>query len=214
MEEVVRAFNWVIEKGWAFYWGTSEWSAAQIEEAVLISSKLGLVGPVAEQCKHHMFHRERPENEYNPLYKKYGLGTTVWSPLASGLLTGKYNDGIPEGSRFSNHKAFFEDTLDSLNTDEGKAQINKVKELSKLAESELGCSTTHLALAWLARNPNTSTIILGASKPEQVIDNLKALDIIPKLTPEMMEKIETILGNKPEPLPTYGRPPMDKFGRQ
>jgi len=214
MEEVVRAFNWVIEKGWALYWGTSEWTAAQLEEAFLISSKLGLIGPVAEQCKHNMFHRERPEKEYDALYKKYGLGTTLWSPLASGLLTGKYNDGIPKGSRLSNHGSIFQDVLHSFNTEEGNAKINKVKELSKIAEQELDCSTAQLALAWLARDPNTSTIILGASKPEQVIDNLKALDVIPKLTPEIMEKIENILGNKPEPPPTYGRPPLDKFGRQ
>jgi len=214
MEEVVRGFNWVIEKGWAFYWGTSEWSAAQLEEAFHISSKLGLIGPVAEQCKHHMFHRERPEKEYDPLYKKYGLGTTAWSPLASGLLTGKYNDGVPDGSRFSNHSDEFQDVLNSFNADEGRAKINQVKKLSKLAESELGCSTTQLALAWVAKNPNTSTVIFGASRPEQVIDNLKALDVIPKLTPEIMEKIEHILGNKPGPLPTYSRPPLDKFGRQ
>jgi len=161
-----------------------------------------------------MFHRERPEKEYDALYKKYGLGTTLWSPLASGLLTGKYNDGIPKGSRLSNHGSIFQDVLHSFNTEEGNAKINKVKELSKIAEQELDCSTAQLALAWLARDPNTSTIILGASKPEQVIDNLKALDVIPKLTPEIMEKIENILGNKPEPPPTYGRPPLDKFGRQ
>lgn len=160
-----------------------------------------------------MFHRERPEKEYAPLYKKYDLGTTVWSPLASGLLTGKYNNGIPEDSRLATHKDFFKDTLKSLNEEEGLKKIEKVKALSEYAEKKLGCSVTHLALAWVARNPNTSTVILGASKPEQVVDNLKALEVIPKLTPEVLDEIESILDNKPSPLPTWGRPALDKFGK-
>ncbi|KAH7906388.1 NADP-dependent oxidoreductase domain-containing protein [Hygrophoropsis aurantiaca] len=213
MEEVVRAFNWVIEKGWAFYWATSEWSAFEIEEAQHIATKLGLHAPIAEQCQHHMFHRERAEKEYRPLYKKYELGTTVFSALAGGLLTGKYNDGIPAGSRFDMHSSQFKGTVDSLQKEEGLAKINKVKELSALAQNELGCTVTHLALAWVAKNPNTSTVILGASKPEQVLDNLKALDVIPKLTPEIMDKIEAILQTKTAPTPTFGRPPLDSYGR-
>jgi voltage-dependent potassium channel beta subunit len=212
MEEVVRAFNYVIEKGWAFYWATSEWSPREIEEAHHVASVLGLMGPIAEQCQHHMFHRDRPEKEYAPLYKKYGLGTTVFSALALGLLTGKYNDGIPENSRLAVHDQF-KKLGDSLQEGEGLAKIQKVKELTKLAESELNCSITHLALAWVAVNPNTSTVILGASKPEQVLDNLKAIEVIPKLTPEIMAKIEAILENKPTPLPTFDRPALDKFGR-
>lgn len=215
MEEIVRAFNFVIDQGWAFYWATSEWSAREIEEAYHVADKLGLSGPVAEQCQHHMFHRERPEKEYAPLYEKYKIGTTVWSPLASGLLTGKYNNGIPEGSRLANHKDFFKNTLDNLlNDEDGKKKLSKVRALSELAEKELGCSITHLALAWLAANPNTSTIILGASKPEQVVDNLKALDVIPKLTPEILEKIDRILENKPEPVPAFSRPALDPYGRK
>ncbi|KAJ3484514.1 hypothetical protein NLI96_g5593 [Meripilus lineatus] len=213
MEEVVRAFNYVIEKGWTFYWATSEWSAREIEEAHHVASRLGLIGPIAEQCQHHLLHRERPEKEYAPLYKKYDMGTTVWSALASGLLTGKYNDGIPEGSRFDDHKDFFKDTLKSLQEEEGKKKIEKVKALTRLAETELDCSVTHLALAWVAKHSTTSTVILGASKPEQVVDNLKALDVIPKLTPEILEKIEKIVDNKPAPLPTWGRPPLDPFGK-
>ncbi|KAG9309074.1 NADP-dependent oxidoreductase domain-containing protein [Chiua virens] len=213
MEEIVRAFNFVIEKGWAFYWATSEWSARDIEEAYHVADKLGLIAPIAEQCQHHMFHRERPEKEYAPLYKKYSIGTTVWSALASGLLTGKYNDGIPENSRFAAHSDFFKDTLKSLNEEEGRAKISKVQQLTKFAETELGCSVTHLALAWIAKNPNTSTVILGASKPEQVLDNLKALEVIPKLTPEIVDKIEGILNNKPAPIPTFGRPTLDPYGR-
>ncbi|KAG1716201.1 hypothetical protein ID866_941 [Astraeus odoratus] len=212
-EEVVRAFNYVIEKGWAFYWATSEWSAHDIEEAYHVADKLNLIPPIAEQCQHNMLHRERPEKEYAPLYKKYYIGTTVWSALASGLLTGKYNDGIPEGSRFAIHTKFFKDTIKSLGEEDGREKIRKVKELNKLAETELGCSVTHLALAWVARNPNTSTVILGATKPEHVVDNLKALDVIPKLTPEILDKIEDILKNKPAPEPAFGRPPLDHLGR-
>ncbi|KAG8219205.1 NADP-dependent oxidoreductase domain-containing protein [Butyriboletus roseoflavus] len=213
MEETVRAFNYVIEKGWAFYWATSEWSARDIEEAYHIADKLNLIPPIAEQCQHHMFHRERPEKEYAPLYKKYAIGTTVWSALASGFLTGKYNNGIPENSRFATHSDFFKDTLKSLSEEEGRAKISKVQRLTEFAETELGCSMSHLALAWIAKNPNTSTVILGASKPEQVLDNLKALDVIPKLTPEVLDKIEAILDNKPAPIPAFGRPTLDPYGR-
>ncbi|KAF8174937.1 NADP-dependent oxidoreductase domain-containing protein [Pholiota molesta] len=213
MEEIVRAFNYVIEKGWALYWATSEWGAREIEEAHHIANKLNLIAPIAEQCKHHMFHRDRPEKEYHELYKKYGLGTTTFSSLAGGLLTGKYNDGIPEDSRFSTHSAFFKDTIAGLKSPEGQEQIRKVKELTKLAQEELQTSIAALALAWVAKNPNTSTVILGASKPEQVLENLKALEVIPKLTPEILEKIEKILDTTPEALPTYGRPVLDKFGR-
>ncbi|KAJ8507696.1 hypothetical protein ONZ45_g9960 [Pleurotus djamor] len=239
MEEVVRAFNFVIDKGWAFYWGTSEWDAEEIEEAyrafsslvrppklqseddadlfcplVLdVADKLGLIAPIAEQCQHHMFHRERPEKEYKQLYKKYGYATTVWSALNGGVLTGKYNNGIPAGSRFDTNSAFFKDTISKLQGPEGEDKLKKVRALTELAEKELGCSIASLALAFIARSPNTSTVILGATKPEQILDNLKALEVIPKLTPEVLEKIEAILGNKPADHPTYGRPQLDIFGR-
>ncbi|EDR04455.1 uncharacterized protein LACBIDRAFT_252630 [Laccaria bicolor S238N-H82] len=213
MEEIVRAFNFVIEKGWAFYWATSEWSAREIEEAHHIASKLNLIAPIAEQCQHNMFHRERPEKEYHALYKKYGLGTTAWSSLASGLLTGKYNDGIPKGSRFDANSEFFKETVKKLQEPEGQEKLRKVRELTKLAEEELNTTVSALALAWVAKNPNTSTVILGASSPEQVTQNLKALEVIPKLTPEVLEKIEKILGNAPEDAPSYGRPLLDRFGR-
>ncbi|KAI0828813.1 Aldo/keto reductase [Trametes gibbosa] len=213
MEEVVRAFNYVIDQGWAFYWATSEWTARDIEEAYHVSAKLGLIAPIAEQCQHNMFHRERPEKEYAPLYEKYSIGTTVYSPLASGLLTGKYNNGIPSDSRFALNADFFKNSIEKLQTEEGKKQLESVKQLAELADKELGCSINHLALAWLAVNPNTSTVILGASKPEQVLDNLKALDVIPKLTPEVVDKIEKILNNKPPPFSSFGRPALDAFGR-
>jgi voltage-dependent potassium channel beta subunit len=215
MEEIVRAFNYVIEKGWSFYWGTSEWSAHEIEEAHHIANKLHLIAPIAEQCEHHMFHRERPEKEYHGLYKKYGLGTTTFSSLASGLLTGKYNDGIPEGSRFakSSTMTFVKESIEALKSPEGQAQILKIKELTRFAEQELQTTITALALAWVAKNPNTSTVILGASRPEQILENLKALEVLPKLTPEVLEKIEKIIGSAPGSLPSFGRPPLDKFGR-
>ncbi|KIJ94372.1 hypothetical protein K443DRAFT_642100 [Laccaria amethystina LaAM-08-1] len=213
MEEIVRAFNHVIEKGWAFYWATSEWSAREIEEAHHIASKLNLIAPIAEQCQHNMFHRERPEKEYDALYKKYGLGTTAWSSLASGLLTGKYNDGIPKGSRFDANSEFFKETVKKLQEPEGQEKLRKVRELTKLAEEELNTTVSALALAWVAKNPNTSTVILGASSPEQVTQNLKALEVVPKLTPEVLEKIEKILGNLPEAAPANGRPLLDEFGR-
>ncbi|KJA28337.1 hypothetical protein HYPSUDRAFT_155473 [Hypholoma sublateritium FD-334 SS-4] len=213
MDEIVRAFNYVIEKGWALYWATSEWSAREIEEAHHVANKLNLVAPIAEQCKHHMFHRDRPEKEYHGLYKKYGLGTTTFSSLAGGLLTGKYNEGIPDDSRYAHHSSMFKDTIDALKTPEGAEQIRKVKELTNLAEQELQTTMAALALAWVAKNPNTSTVILGASKPEQVVENLKALEVIPKMTPEIMDKIEKILKSAPEPAPTFGRPTLDLFGR-
>jgi aryl-alcohol dehydrogenase-like predicted oxidoreductase len=177
-------------------WGTSEWSAAQIQEANDIAEKYNLIAPIVEQPQYNAFHRERFEKEYAPLYEKFQYGTTIWSPLASGLLTGKYNDGIPDDSRFATNKDFFKDTVEKLQSDEGKAKIEKVKKLTKIAE-KLDASTAQLALAWAAKNPNVSTVILGATKPQQVHDNCAALKLLPKLTPELMEEIESILDNKP-----------------
>ncbi|KAF8167231.1 voltage-gated potassium channel beta-2 subunit [Crassisporium funariophilum] len=213
MDEIVRAFNYVIDQGWALYWATSEWTAREIEEAHHVATKLNLIAPIAEQCQHNMFHRERAEKEYQHLYKKYHLSTTTYSSMAFGLLSGKYNDGIPEGTRFSDHSEEFNSVVKSLETPEGKQKILKIKELTKLAHDELGTTMAALALAWVARNPNTSTVILGASKPEQIIENLKALEVIPKLTPEILAKIDKILSNSPDPLPTHGRPMLDRFGR-
>jgi len=207
MEEIVRAFNHVIDKGMAFYWATSEWSSAEIEEAFAVAARLGLIAPIAEQCEHHMFHRERPEVEYSALYKKYNYGTTVFSALAGGLLTGKYNKGIPENSRFTNHSDldFIKELSDSLTEEEGKAKIAKIVALNDLAEKELGCKVSHLALAWVAKQPQTSTVILGASRPEQIIDNLKALEVLPRLTPAIMDKVAKILDNEPPAPSMWGR---------
>ncbi|KAI9009715.1 NADP-dependent oxidoreductase domain-containing protein [Gaertneriomyces semiglobifer] len=197
MEETVRAFNYVIEKGWAFYWGTSEWSAEQISEAHAIANRLGLIGPLMEQPQYNMFHRERFEAEYAPLYKKYGMGTTIWSPLASGVLTGKYNDGVPEDSRLALKEGITQMLRNQLTSDEGKAKISKVRKLEPIAK-EVGATLAQLALAWCLKNPNVSTVITGASRPQQVVDNMKAIEIAQKITPEMMEKIDQILDNKPK----------------
>ncbi|ORY05680.1 voltage-gated potassium channel subunit beta-1 channel subunit beta-1 [Clohesyomyces aquaticus] len=197
MKEIVEAFTQTINMNLAYYWGTSEWSAAQITEATEIAEKYNLIAPIAEQPQYNAFHRERFEQEYAPLYEKFGYGTTIWSPLASGLLTGKYENGIPEDSRFAKNKGFFDNTIKELQTPEGKAKIEKVKKLHQVAE-KVGGTTTQLALAWCAKNNNVSTVILGATKPEQVHDNCKSLQLLPKLTPEIMEEIEKILGNKPK----------------
>ena len=177
--------------------GTSEWSATQIMEATQIAEKYNLIAPIAEQPQYNAFHRERFEVEYAPLYNQYKYGTTIWSPLASGLLTGKYNDGIPEDSRFATNKAFFENTVKQLKSPEGQAKIEKVKKLTTIAE-RLGGNVTQLSLAWAASNKNVSTVILGATKVEQIHDNCGALKLLPKLTPDVLEEIEKILDNKPK----------------
>jgi voltage-dependent potassium channel beta subunit len=199
IEETVRAMNYVIDQGMAFYWGTSEWSAVQIMEAHAIARRLNLISPLMEQPQYNMFHRERVEKEYVPLYKSIKLGTTIWSPLASGLLTGKYNKGIPEGTRITlpGYEWLMEDFKE-----QSQLNIEKVKQLLPIAE-ELGCSTAQLALAWCLKNPNVSTVITGASKPQQVVENMKALDFVDKLTDEVLERIEAILGNKPEQEPEW-----------
>lgn len=166
-------------------------------EAIQIAEKYNLIAPVVEQPQYNAFHRERFEVEYAPLYDQYEYGTTIWSPLASGLLTGKYNDGIPEGSRFANHKDFFDSSVKALQSDEGKAKIEKVKKLTTIAE-RLGGNVTQLSLAWAASNKNVSTVILGATKVEQIHDNCGAVKLLPKLTPDVLEEIEKILDNKPK----------------
>ncbi|KAL7418477.1 hypothetical protein Q5752_006935 [Cryptotrichosporon argae] len=207
MEETVRAFNWLIDNNKAFYWGTSEWDARQIQQAKEIARRLHLIGPTAEQPHYSMLHRERFEKEYAPLFEHEGLGSTIWSPLESGLLTGKYNNGVPDGSRFHTNPEFFKETVKKLESPEGKAKIEKVKKLTEIAENELQTSTSNLALAWTLLNKNVSTCILGATKPEQLKENVKALGVYKQLLakPELVKKIEAVLDNRPEPLPSYGR---------
>jgi len=196
MKEIVEAFTQTINMNLAYYWGTSEWSAEQIQQATDIAEKYNLIAPIAEQPQYNAFHRERFEKEYKPLYEKYQYGTTIWSPLASGFLTGKYNDGIPEGSRYANNSDMMKSKIEELKSEEGQSKIKKVKELTKIAE-KLGGTTTQLSLAWCAKNKNVSTVILGATNPQQVHDNCGAMKLLPKLTDDVMKQIEDILGNKP-----------------
>jgi len=191
IEETVRAMDIVVRQGKAFYWGTSEWSAAEIVRADALARQYGLTPPSVEQPQYHMFHRRRFEQEYDILYRELGYGTTTWSPLASGLLTGKYNAGVPADSRAA--LKGYEWIQGAVITPE---RIEKVKRLAPIA-ADLGASLAQLALAWCLRNPNVSTVITGASRPQQVVENMKALDLVPKLTDEVIERIEAVLGNKP-----------------
>jgi voltage-dependent potassium channel beta subunit len=194
LEETVRAMNQLITEGKALYWGTSEWSAADIAVAWGLAARDGLEGPVMEQPQYNLLHRERVEREYARLYETIGLGTTIWSPLASGLLTGKYNDGIPAGSRLSLER--FGWLKKRVLGDDAKDKIARVKKLGVVAD-ELGCTLAQLAIAWCIRHPRVSTAILGASKVAQVDENLKALEVLPRLTPEVLEAIEGIVDNAP-----------------
>jgi voltage-dependent potassium channel beta subunit len=196
IEETVRAFNQVINQGKAFYWGTSEWSASQIMEAYAVARREHLIPPQMEQPQYHMFHRERVESEYAHLYDEIGLGTTIWSPLASGLLSGKYNQGMPDGTRAT--LKGYEWLRTRFENEEAVQRIAKVGNLMNIAD-ELNASMAQLALAWTLKNPHISSTITGSSKPEQIVENMKALDVVPQLTNDVMEKIEGILGNKPSP---------------
>ena len=187
IEETVWAMHDMIERGKALYWGTSEWSASEIMAAWQIAERHHLRKPVMEQPEYNLFHRNRVEVEYKRLYEEIGLGLTTWSPLASGLLTGKYKDGVPPDSRGAIQRMSF---LVADLTDKAKNQA--VSSLGDVAK-ELGCTTAQLALAWCLRNPRVSTVITGASRVSQVEENLKAIDIVPKLTPALLERIDGIV---------------------
>ena len=186
IEETVWAMSDMITRGKALYWGTSEWSAADIRAAWDIADKHHLHKPVMEQPQYHLFHRKKVEQEYARLYEDIGLGLTTWSPLASGLLTGKYKAGVPEGSRGAREDMGF--LLKSL-TDVKKNQA--VAQFEAIA-AELACSVAQLAIAWAAKNPRVSTVITGASKVGQLKSNLGAVDVLPKLTNEVMGRIDEI----------------------
>jgi voltage-dependent potassium channel beta subunit len=196
IEETVRAMDTLVRSGRVLYWGTSEWSATQLLMAYHVAKMEGLTPPTMEQPQYHMFHRERVEREYAPLYDFMGLGTTIWSPLASGLLTGKYNDGVPPDSRLA--LGSYGWLQKRILGDEGKAKIAKVRELTGIAK-ELGCTMAQLAIAWCAKNPRVSTVITGASRPAQVVENMKALEVVPKIDTAILRRIEVILQNAPEP---------------
>jgi aryl-alcohol dehydrogenase-like predicted oxidoreductase len=184
IEETVYAFHDMIQAGKVLYWGTSEWSAAEIMAAWQIAERHHLHKPVMEQPQYNLLHRERVEDEYARLYRDIGLGTTTWSPLASGLLTGKYANGAPADSRatIKGYEWLAERILEPTG-------IAKVKKLVPIA-AELGCTLAQMSLAWCLRNPHVSTVITGASRPSQVVENLKALDVVEKLTPDVIERID------------------------
>ena len=190
IEETVRAMSDLIAQGKVLYWGTSEWSAAAILRAHAIARELHLAPPTMEQPQYNMFEREKVEREFLPLYEKVGLGTTVWSPLASGLLTGKYNEGDPGDTRIS--MPMYSWLRQQFENDEARRRLGKVKQLAKVAD-DLGVTLPKLALAWCLKNPNVSTVITGASKPEQVRENMKAGEVVDQLEDGVMKKIESIL---------------------
>lgn len=191
IEEVVWTMHNLIQQGKILYWGTSQWSAAEIMEAHRVAHQYHLIAPTVEQPQYNMFERFKMEQDYLPVFKNVGLGTTIWSPLAAGFLTGKYNNGIPADSRLA-IEGF--DWLKNRWIQDAK--LEKAKKLALLAD-ELGISLAALSIAWTIKNPNTTTAILGATKKEQLIENLKALDALAILTDEVLVKIEGILQNKP-----------------
>lgn len=197
IEETVRAFNHIINTGKAFYWGTSEWTAEEISSAWRYADKLGLIGPLMEQPQYNMLAREKVEKEYERLYEEIGLGLTIFSPLKIGILTGKYNDGIPKDSRLGSSDDDFVKNMNKRVGDESwKKDIEVVAKLKPIAD-RLEISQATLAMAWVLKNKNVSSAITGASRPEQVYDSVKALVAVEKLTPDIMNEIDDILGNKP-----------------
>jgi len=196
IEEVVWTMNHLIQQGKILYWGTSEWSGVEIMEAHRVAAQLGLIGPSVEQPQYNLLERHKMEREYFDIFRTVGMGTTIWSPLASGLLTGKYNNGIPESSRFA-LEGF--DWL--VNRWMAEEKLAKVKQLTEFANG-LDVPVATLSIAWTIKNPNVTTTILGATKKEQLTENLKALDVLPKLTDEVLQQIDDIIGTKPV-MPEY-----------
>ena len=192
IEETVWSMHQLILSGKILYWGTSEWSAQEIMEAHMVAQRYNLIGPIVEQPQYNMLVRDKVEVEYSQIYKTVGLGTTIWSPLASGYLTGKYLNQPPSGARLNRDELGW---LAERLLQESHAE--KVKNLMALT-GDLGVTMPQLGVAWCLKNPNVSTVILGATKPEQLEETLTAPSILPKLTPEVMDRIETILQNKPQ----------------
>jgi len=196
IEEVVWTMNHLIQQGKILYWGTSEWSGVEIMEAHRVAAGYRLIGPVVEQPQYNLLEREKVEKEYHMIFKTVGMGTTIWSPLASGLLTGKYNTGIPEGSRLGLEG--FEWLKDQWMMED---KLAKVRELTRFAQ-ELGVPVATLSIAWTIKNPNVTTAILGATRREQLLENLKALEVAEELTAEVLQRIEEIMHTKPH-LPAH-----------
>ena len=192
IQETVFAMNTLIQQGKILYWGTSEWSGVEIMEAHKVAKEYRLIAPTMEQPQYNLFEREKLEKEFLMIFKTVGMGTTIWSPLASGLLTGKYNDSVPKNSRLAMEDLSW--LSDKLLVED---KIKKVRKLGDIA-SKLQTTQAALSIAWCIRNPNVTTAILGATKKQQLLDNLKALEVLPKLTTEVMEKIDKIVQTKPE----------------
>ena len=200
VEETVRAMHNLVVQGKVLYWGTSEWSGQRITEAHAVAARCGLTPPVMEQPQYNLFERQKVEADFAPVYESFGLGTTIWSPLASGVLTGKYNDGVPADSRMN--LPGYEWLRDEWARPEGVAKLAKVRALAGLA-ANAGLPIHHLALLWCLANPNVSTVILGASKVAQLTDNLAAVDNKARMTPDVLAEIEVIMGNKPAAAARY-----------
>lgn len=197
MEEICRGFNTLIEDGHAFYWATSEWSADRITEAFAVCDRLGLIRPIADQPEYSMLNREKMEKEYVSLFANHRYGTTVWSPLAGGILTGKYNESTPEDSRLGAggfFAQFYAKFMGPENIEGTRIKLRQIADISK----DLGCSMGQLALAWTLKNKDVSTAIIGSRKPAQIEENIKAMEFIKSITPEVEEKIDKILNNRPD----------------
>lgn len=191
MEEIVWTMNILLQQGKILYWGTSEWSAEEILEAHAVAKELSLIGPAMEQPQYNLFERTKMERDYLPVFSNIGMGTTIWSPLASGLLSGKYNHGIPEGSRLALENYAW--LKERMMQDEKLEKVQKLERVTK----ELDASLATLAIAWCIRNPNVTTAILGATKESQLTENLGAIQVCAKLTPAIMDEIDGIMGSKP-----------------
>ncbi|XP_053728316.1 voltage-gated potassium channel subunit beta-1a isoform X3 [Synchiropus splendidus] len=194
MEEIVRAMTYVINQGMAMYWGTSRWTAMEIMEAYSVARQFNLIPPVCEQAEYHLFQREKVEVQLPELYHKIGVGAMTWSPLACGIITGKYEDGIPESSRASMKS--YQWLKEKIVSEDGRKQQAKLKELNHIAE-KVGCTLPQLAVAWCLRNEGVSSVLLGTSNPEQLTENLGAIQVLPKMTSHVVSDIDHILGNRP-----------------
>ncbi|KAM3874649.1 voltage-gated potassium channel subunit beta-1a isoform 2-T2 [Diretmus argenteus] len=194
IEEIVRAMTYVINQGMSMYWGTSRWTAMEIMEAYSVARQFNLIPPVCEQAEYHLFQREKVEVQLPELYHKIGVGAMTWSPLACGIITGKYENGIPETSRASMKS--YQWLKDKIVSEDGRKQQAKLKELTHIAE-KLGCTLPQLAVAWCLRNEGVSSVLLGTSSPQQLTENLGAIQVLPKMTSHVVSDIDHILGNRP-----------------
>ncbi|XP_014785454.1 voltage-gated potassium channel subunit beta-2 isoform X2 [Octopus bimaculoides] len=194
MEEIVRAFTFVINQGWAMYWGTSRWTPTEIMESYAVARQFNLIPPTAEQAEYNMFHRDKVELHMHEIYTKIGVGTICWSPLASGILSGKYDDGVPIYSRAALKNYGW--LKDKILSEEGRKQQARLREVAVVAD-RLGCSLAQLAIAWCLRQEAIHCVLLGATSVDQLYENLQALQYVPKLTPSLMNELDKLLGNKP-----------------